>query len=462
MHIFQLEGYMPERLLSWVFRNFTVREVGGKKPLVWTLRARFLYLFALIVTGSVPVTIWFVTENLFVTCLAAALLILQPYIQLTILAFLVEPYLWYEKNKLIINTQNKLRSNSSLKIIGITGSFGKTSVKEILYQILKTKYRILRTPKSYNTLAGIAKVIDLELDRNLDFFICEMAAYKKGDIGELVNIIHPQYGILTGITEQHFVRFGSLQSIIEGKFELINGLPEDGYALLNGDNEYIINRVKEQKIIRVKYALYGLEKDNQIRATALKYGEFGSEFYLNTPVGKKKVKTKLLGKSNVQNILASVGMALYLGMTVGEITRAIGNLFPIPNRLELINRDNLTMINDSFNSNPIGFREAVDVARSFNREYKVLVTPGVIELGEKTQEIHKGLGRYCSGVFSKVILIGHNPRTRGIEAGLIENKYNPNNIQFIKSINDAFGEITKVDKKNTVVLLENDLPDQYV
>lgn len=457
LHIFQLEDYQPERLLAWVFRNFTARKVGGKKPLVWTLRAQLLFLFGVTFTLLAPLVIYFLTGNLLFSLVVGGILVSQPYIQLVLLAIVVQPYLFWEKEKQISLTRTKLR-RLKVEVIGITGSFAKTSVKEILYQILRTKYSVLRTPGNYNTVSGIAKVIDLELDESYDFFICEMAAYQKGEIAQLTRIVQPKYGILTGIAEQHLERFGTLKNIIETKFELIKSLPKDGFAVLNGDNDLIVSELTPNHP-NIPYSLYGIDnKDAQIRATNIKFGEFGSEFLLSTPQGKKRIKTKLLGKSNIQNILGVIAMALHLGVALDEIAKAVENLSPIPNRLELIDKDGLLIINDSYNSNPVGFKEAVDSVKSFKKKNKILITPGIVELGERTLGIHKELGNYAAGIFTKVILVGKSNRTLGLEEGLKDRNFK--NMLVVSTLDEAMRLLPK-DVKNTVILLENDLPDQY-
>jgi len=225
LHIFQLEEYKPLRLLRWVAQNFFVRSYAEKKPLVWTFKAKFIFTVGLfywiLLTGTLSLI--FGLPGLLGGVAAGT----QTYI------FLILGLLTLRPGEIInrILVRRKIRrkitqlKETGLQVIGITGSYGKTSVKEFLYQFLSPSYKTLKTPESYNTLFGIHKVIDLELDENYKYFICEMGAYKRGEIKELAETLLPDHGILTGINEQHLERFGCIENTIKAKFELIDSIP---------------------------------------------------------------------------------------------------------------------------------------------------------------------------------------------------------------------------------------------
>ena len=450
LHILQLEGYEILRFLNWLSRNLFTRSLEGKKPLVWTSKATTIYYLSLALTVLIPVVLYVINP---IYALAALLiLVFLPWITLLLSVWLLKPYEIYNRQRVISRTRDKIRGLNKLQVIGITGSYGKTSVKEILYQLLRKKYKVLRTPGSYNTVFGIAKVVDLELDKNYDFFVCEMGAYKKGDIAELCKMVSPKHGILTGIAEQHLERFGSLQNIIEGKFELIESLPSGGNAILNGDNPHILENAWRAKSV---YKLYGVDNEkSNINAENIKYSKDGTSFTLRTGKDSIQVQTKLLGKGNIQNILGAAILALDLGLSAEQLREAIQELEPAPNRLEILQRDGNTILNDSYSSNPAGFKEAVSVVKEMNLKEKVLITPGIVELGTRTKEVHEELGAYLDGVFGLVLLIGENDRTKSLAKSLKNTKY-----EFVKSTNEALEKIKSL--KDSLILIENDLPDNY-
>ena len=450
LHILQLEGYEASRFLRWISKNLLTRTVEGKKPLVWTSKSSTIYYLSIFLTILLPLSLYllqpiYVLPVLFV-------LVFVPWTSLLLALACLKPYEIYNRQVVINKTREKIQRLNSLQVIGITGSYGKTSVKEILYQILRQKYRVLRTPSSYNTVFGIAKVVDLELDRNYDFFICEMGAYKKGDIAELCRMVLPKHGILTGIAEQHLERFGSLQNIIQGKFELIESLPTTGHALLNGDNPHVVENVWRAKSV---YKLYGVDSEKaEFKAENIKYSKEGTEFTVRMGKDSFNVKTKLLGKGSIQNILGAAGLARELGLSVDELREAINNLETTPNRLELIYRDDLTILNDSYSSNPAGFKEAVSVVRQMGIKRRVLITPGIVELGSRTKEVHEELGIDLDGVFEVALLVGDSERTRALAKPLKKTRS-----EFVKSTKEALERVKSF--KDAVVLIENDLPDNY-
>lgn len=458
LHILQLEGYQWKHFLIWVFGHLWIRKLGNKKPLVWTTKAIFLFYSSFVLTGLLPLLVFLFSQNTIYSVLTFVLLFLQPYIPLLFSLVLLKPYEVWNKTKTIQNTRRKINSLPNLQVIGITGSFGKTSVKEFLYQILRSKYKVLKTPESYNTVFGISRVVNLELDDSHDFFISEMGAYQRGEIAELSHMVGPKYGILTGVAEQHLERFGSLENIISGKFELLEALPQEGFAVLNIDNPDIKSNLKK---LTVPFWGYGQDSKAEVRIEKVKLSIDGSRFVLVWPSGKLNLHTKLVGFSAIQNIAGAAAMALYLGVPPIKVSRSVAALEPVPNRLELLKRGEMTILNDSFNSNPEGFREAVETASLIKSKYKVLITPGIVDLGARNHEVHKVLGKLAAGVFDLVILVTDSGRTRGLEDGLLSAKFAKEKIVFAPTLNDAMRVLREKAKPETLVLLENDLPDNY-
>lgn len=449
LHIFQLDEYDSGKLLAWVLSHFLTRTVENKKPLVWTRKARMLYVLSLILA---LLTLVFLTVLCkLVGFVLGFLIATQAYIFLILARYLLLPIENYQKNTIKRETQKKLSSYKKMQTIGVTGSYGKTSVKEFLYHMLKTEYEVLKTPESYNTPYGIAQVIDLELDSSYDYFICEMGAYRIGEIKEICDMVHPRYGILTGINEQHLETFGSLENTTKGKFELIESLPENGFGVINTDNPHIKNNYEKYKKKLIPYGF----SDNRFTIKNQKTHKHGSEFTLVLDGKEFQAETKLLGTPNLQNILASATMSYLLGIKPHTIVKAIETLHPVPHRLEIKEQEHMTLIDDAYNSNINGFKQAVLLLATFKNP-KILVTPGIVDLGDQTYTLHKKLGEQLSGI-DYIILVGKSERTNGLKEGINDK----NKIVETETLKAALEKINDLKLDHPVVLLENDLPDNY-
>ncbi len=454
LHVFQLEGYSSIRFLKWVITNYFVRTIEEKKPLVWTRKAKLLYYLA--VCYAFAAFVLLVTSLRLYGLLLGLTLFTQPYTFLLAGLATLKPYEFANRmrvKRLIKKKITKLKQQG-LQVIGITGSYGKTTTKEYLYQMLKTKYKVLKTPESYNTLFGIYKVIDLELYEGYDFFICEMGAYCRGEIKELCDVVLPDHGILTGINEQHLERFGSIENIIKAKFELIQAIPENGIKLLNVDNTNIAHNYKSYT---AKALFYGKNSpDNYYKNLNYIDGKAVCDFVLSD-YSLGTLELSLCGEGNIANALAAASLAAKLGVPTGTVSEVLRLLKPSPHRLELINYPNgTTFVDDAYSSNVDGFKVALNYLSSFTTRPKVLVTPGIVELGRKTEVVHKELGTLANGLCDFVILVGHSSRTEGLALAVAHDK-----VQFINSIKELPAVLAKLQLELPVVLIENDLPENY-
>ena len=452
LHIFQLEEYEPLRLLKWVFENFFVRSYTEKKSLVWTFKAKFILTVGLFYWVLLIGVLNFIFG--LPGFVGGVIVGTQPYLFLILSLITLKPSEIINRILVRQKIQRKIMrlKETGLQVIGITGSYGKTSVKEFLYQFLSYSYKTLKTPESYNTLFGIHKVVDLELDENYKYFICEMGAYKRGEIKELAETLLPDHGILTGINEQHLERFGCIENTIEAKFELVDSIPTEGNVLVNGAGE----------LVEKNYSKH--------RRDALIYSKLGSNFYIKdaqttkegsafTMVLQKEeifVQTSLVGDSNLENIVAAASMAYLLGMPITSIAEVLKKLKPVPHRLEIsTSTTGLTIIDDAYNSNVTGFKAALSLLDSFEGKQKVIATPGIVELGDKTTEIHEQLGNLANKICDQILLVGRSERTEGLARGAD----NPNKVRFIDSLQEVYGLIK--DPEKTILLIENDLTENY-
>lgn len=354
--------------------------------------------------------------------------------------------------------KSKLEEIPNLKVIGITGSYGKTSTKYIVNTILSQKYNTLMTPESYNTTMGVVRTINEKLTPMHQLFICEMGAKYVGDIKEITDIVNPDMGILTAIGPQHLDTFKSLENVRKTKLELVDSLPDNGIAFVNWEDE----NIRASKITK-NMVKFGLSKEADYYATNIDITERGSSFDVVIP-GKEKIriKTRLLGNLNILNIVGAVAIADKLGLTADEIKMGAKYIRPVTHRLELKQNPNGSMIiDDAYNSNIKGAKMALEVLKSFEHKKRILITPGIVELGDKMNEINQELGRCAADSSDFIILVGAQ-QAIPIYNGIKEKGYSESNVYIAKNLQEALSKMNQIITKDSVVLLENDLPDNYL
>ncbi len=439
-------------LVSSILGFLTSFPKKAKKPLVYTMRVkRLLITSALLFIASV--CIGFAIGNPVI--LPAVLFTLCPFAIL--LANIINKPLENAIVKYYINDAKKLLSNSNAKVIGITGSYGKTSVKYYLSTILKAKYNVLMTPESYNTPMGVVKTIRSSLDALHDIFVCEMGAKRVGEIKEICDIVHPEIGIITSVGPQHLQTFKTLDNVKKTKFELADSLPKGNMLFLNGDDDNINSHKAERE--HISYSITG---NGMYNATDISVSEKGTTFTVTAPNGEKcTFATKLIGTHNVLNITGAIAVAHKLGIELSLIKAQVSKLKSVPHRLELVPRGADLIIDDAYNSNPSGTKAALETLSCFDG-FKILLTPGMVELGEKQDSLNYEFGKNAAKVCDYIILVGKS-QTESIAKGILDCGYPKDKLyiapDFNNAINHAYALNTHGEKK--IILLENDLPDNY-
>ena len=352
----------------------------------------------------------------------------------------------------------KKKDYKNLIKIGITGSFGKTSTKFILKTILSEKYNVLATPESYNTTMGNVRVIREQLKPEHEVFISEMGARYKGDIAEICEFVKPHIGIITSIGPQHLETFKNIETIVKTKAELINSLDTEGVVVLPRDNEHCQKLYNKE--LRKKYCYTMKNSNADVYAKNITLNENGSNFTAVTSIGEIKCVTRLLGEHNIENILGCITIAVHLGLSKEEIERGVSKIEPVPHRLQLINNNNGTIvIDDAFNSNPVGAKMALDVLKSFKGR-RIVITPGMVELGAEEKNENKKFGKHMAECTDIAILVGMK-RSEPIVEGLREGKFDDMNIYVVPDLNVATKKLAEISQIGDVILFENDLPDNY-
>ena len=398
----------------------------------------------------------FIIEKLFI------LNLLAPFIM--IFANIInKPIEKMVRNWYINDAKKILKEMPNLTVIGITGSFGKTSVKNFLNKTLSSKYDVLITPKNYNTTMGVVKTIRENLKATHQIFICEMGATHVGDIKEICDLVNPTIGVITSVGPQHLETFGSIENVIKTKFELADSVLKNGGTIfLNYNNEYIASQKLEGKVIS-----YGVGNENfDYNAYDLKSSSKGLTFKINDKNKELKTnneiefKTKLIGKHNITNITAAIAVANFLGIKIEKLIPKVREIEGVEHRLQLIPHGDLCVIDDSYNANPVSSKSAIDTLAEFEGT-NILVTPGLIELGDLEEKYNYELGEYAAEKCDYIYLVGEN-HSKPVLEGVKSKGFDENKLFIVSSPNEAMQKIGLLGIQGKVnVLLENDLPDNY-
>ncbi len=429
------------------------------KPLVFTDRVKRIYLTAALLF-LILIALYILMPATIIGRFATTVFLVLCYVPPLLTFALWGITLPIEKriSKYYVDDAKKiLASRPDLKIIGITGSYGKTTTKFILTRILSEKFNVVCTPHSYNTPMGVVKTVRTMLKPQTQIFVCEMGAKNIGDIKEICDIASPDFGLITSVGPQHLETFKSLDNVFATKFELADAVKAKGGAVfVNGDSKEISARIGEG------FITYGTDKKFDFCGKNLSYGKNGSEFTVT--LGGKKVKftTKLLGLHSIIDIIGAVSLAYTLGVGVSDLQYAVASLKPTEHRLELKPfKNGSLLIDDAYNSNPEGCLEAVRVLGSFDGMKKVIVTPGLVELGDKEYECNYALGKEAAKNCDIIILVGTN-RSKPMQDAVRESGFSEENLFVTASFKEAMEIYSQFADNNTVVLFENDLPDNYL
>ena len=429
-----------------------------KKPIVYTMRVKRLFVTAAILTAAV---------------IGAALVFIPEYAHAVALALLVMPIVMLAAN--LVNkpleaaiarwyyndAKRILRSMPDLKIIGVTGSFGKTSTKHYLYRILSERYNVLMTPGNFNTTLGVIRTVREHLKPHHQIFIVEMGAKQVGDIKEICDLVHPTIGVVTAVGEMHLETFGSVENVLRTKFELIDSLPADGLGVVNLDSEPIATAKLNHPCRMISYSVEN--KVANYRAEQINYTPSQTTFAIkNGTTLREGYSTHLVGRGNILNLLAAVAVADALQVPEAQQKRAMRQIEQIEHRLSIKRTaGGITIIDDAYNSNPAGAKMALEVLRDFNTEgRKIVVTPGFVEMGDSQYRNNKELGGNIASAADIAIVVNRVNR-EAIVAGLSEAGFAIERIIQTDSFAEASAYLATTMRAGDVILYENDLPDSF-
>lgn len=348
-------------------------------------------------------------------------------------------------------------------VIGVTGSYGKTTTKDFIAYLLSQKYKVAKTEGSENTEFGIARKTYKNVSPSIKFFVVEMGAYKRGEITKLADIVKPSIGIITGIEPQHLSLFGKIGNIMKAKFELVESLPENGVAIFNLSNKFCRKLAKTAKKSKVNLKVLGYYVKDKVdkaydgadivaEVSDVNYEKVS--FRLQYKNETKKFSVRLPGVHFVENLACAILVAKLFGLTWSEIEKACQNVAVPQSTMNVYKlKSGSVIIDDTHNSTPLAFESAVKYLSYFRKRKKYVVTSGIIELGDMSDLIHRKLGRLMSKTVDKIFLT--NPDFYpSIKAGL-EKK---DKKLVLVGEDSALEMYNIIESGGAVILLEGRLP----
>ena len=441
------------------------RSTADKKPLCHTPRMKRLIATAgtvasiptvaglLLWLGGHPSSVVGYLGGLFITDLLAPVWVLLS-------AWLMQPVESLIQDGFKRRARQRLRDRPDLKIVAVTGSYGKTSTKRVMDTLLSLRYHTLVTPSSYNTPMGLCIVINEMLREEHQVLVLEMGIRHPGDMDELCAIARPDIGVETSIGVAHLESMGSVDRIAQEKARMLEAMPEDGIAVLNIDDERI---AAMSDLVRGRVWRVSAEgrPGADLTASGIRYDHQGTSFQVRDHGGRTlDFRTKLLGEHNVTNILLALATGCAMGLHLRQMVHAVERLEPIEHRLQLRSEGPITIIDDAFNANPVGARNAVNILGQFRMGRRVIVTPGMIELGDQQWEANRTLGEHIAKHVDLAVLVGAR-QTAPIQEGLRTRRFPEEQVKIVDSLWEAQAFLQSWLQEGDVVLYENDLPDQY-
>ena len=351
-------------------------------------------------------------------------------------------------------------------VVAVVGSYGKTSTKHVLAQLLTGQVETLPTRKSFNTLMGVTRVINEDLDTRHRLFIVEMDAYARGEIAAISDLVHPHVAVITSVGPQHLERFGDQDAIASALYEVVQSLPPEGTAVIHAGEPGGAALVQRAHADDRRVVRYGIEQSADVLdvvASNIVLDERGARFRWAWPELsiERVVTTPLLGRNQVLNVTAALAVVHLLGYSLGKAVAAAAGLQPVEHRLQpLPTPGALRVIDDTYNANPVGVHDALDVLAAMNGGAKVLVTPGLVELGAVEDEENRRYGEHAAAVCDHVIVMVARPAA-ALRAGLRAGGLASDHIHEARTLDDATAIIGRITRAGDTVLFANDLPDTY-
>lgn len=475
LYLLQLENYELGRYFRLLRLKGFWPKGEQRKELVWTAKAKAVlgaatavYIAALfLINLSLSLSMKWRGDvlSLFMIVCALVMLAALPFVFFTIAIWLLYPVDAFLKARIISQAKFKIKNQKSkITVIGIAGSYGKTTIKEVLTGVLGIKYKVLSTPESVNTPVGIGRWILKELDESVEVIIVEMGEHYKNDVKEICDIVKPDIAVITGINQAHLERFGTLDNTIATIFEAAEFSKPGALLVLNADDKLVVDNYKKfcknQQVDFYSSESHPLSK-HTISGMEFKQDGSGQNFEING----EKFSTRLLAEYAIGDAVAATIVGKHLGESVTDIKIGVSQVKTVAHRLEpIINPNGIIIIDDSYNGNPQGVVQAIGLLAKFTNKRKIYLTPGLVEMGSSAPVIHQEIGKQLAGVADVVILI-KNSVTGFIEQGIKSaSQLSAVSCQLLwfHSAPEAHAALKNILKPGDVILFQNDWGDNYV
>lgn len=509
VYLLQLENYNQPRFIKGSIGHIVRRPLVWRQTIQWTdkliLISAIAVLPLLIIAGVLSAWHWLLGLIAFAVLAQCFSIFLLGALWFTL------PIDQTLKAKLITRARTKILAHPNLTVIGIAGSYGKTTMKEALFTVLKTRQNVLATPDSINTPIGIARLILDKLIPETKIFVVEMGEFIPGDIAEICSMVTPDIAVLTGINEAHLERMGDIHATIGTIFELALGTKPNGTIILNADDANIVENYQKFLGGHTRTVLFYSNTNTPTASIAVSDYMFdpagpGQTFTLRAPEiftntttteattdsiseaeqqysfgtpkdqsptqqtkqftaslpGELTITTKLLGSYIVGVCSAAALVAKKCNIPESLIASSLSTMEPVPHRLQPIqNANGVLILDDSYNGNPQGVAAAIDVLGKFTDRRKIFLTPGLVETGSQTQTVHEQIGKQLAAVCDIVLLIQTNV-TKYIFDGLVAGGFTANNVHIFPTTQAAHAALGSILKPGDVIVFQNDWTDNYL
>lgn len=466
VYLLQLENYELGRFWKLLLARGWFAGTSQRKDLVWTKKATLLFVLnqVLILFFAVFlfrrnyfVNFYFGWVKFFLFFISVYILDFFTPVFLSVANILFWPFDRVAKKGVTNKAKHKINSLSNLKIIGIAGSYGKTTMKEVLGAVLSAQYAVVSTPDSVNTPVGIGRWILNKVDESTQILIVEMGEHYRGDIKEICAITKPDISVVMGVNEAHLERMKTLDSVTATIFEIVSESKPHSLVMLNGDDAKVVEHYKE--------FVWPDHKVDKFSISNFKFSRFNPEKLVWEAEAKDfgKFDINLLGEYALGLVDAAIRIAQSLGMSAENIKAGINKIKPVEHRLQPVKgAGDVLIIDDAYNGNPSGVSEAIKVLSRFPNRRKIYITPGLVEMGKATAQVHRTIGKQLAGVADVVILI-KNSVTPFVAEGLqeVRGKRQVETIWF-DTAQEAHASLAKILKQGDVVLFQNDWGDNYL